>query len=295
MNSSFSRSNAVLQNNVDLTDRSTAALTCEEPVSRRSIMTDRIGPVTPLAEQRHFLDVAGRVDPAARVSNTTWTAHDLVAHLVAGAGELLRLLSRRGAGEPVGSTMSFAERELPFRALPYDTLLELAGGGMLQDALRPFAADPSNVLAFTGWDMTAAQILTHIRSELVIHRWDLAGTDDTAIGALSDPLLTVHAVTALSSFDTIGERVEARTGRTGITELDVRLRAEGQPDVRLRIDQSGTRTRLTLESPTDSAALVASPADRLLMLWGRHPNAAPQPTDGNETQELLALARWLRA
>ncbi|MFN3256429.1 MAG: maleylpyruvate isomerase N-terminal domain-containing protein [Ilumatobacter sp.] len=219
-----------------------------------------------------------------------WTAHDVLAHAVAGGGEIARLVGIHLAGDPVPSTISFEDREPAFRALPYDDLVTLVSAGGIFDLLAAMA-EKNGSLEFTGWEMNADTLALHVRSELAMHRWDIAGSDPTSIELLSQPDLTAHAIRAINHFDFINERAAARTRRAGVAPLDVRLRVKGEPDVIIRA--STESTELCLAEPDDSPALITDAAARLLMLWGRQPPAAHRSTTGIDNATLVSLQNWL--
>src|SRR2546428_12457442 len=58
------------------------------------------------------------VSPSARTACTEWTAHDVLAHLAAGAKERADLIEERLGGLPERATRPFAERQAPFLAMP---------------------------------------------------------------------------------------------------------------------------------------------------------------------------------
>jgi uncharacterized protein (TIGR03083 family) len=146
-----------------------------------------------------FLTALDRTAPDAPTRCADWTAHDLLAHIVAGTEEMLRLTELASAGEPSSATRAFEERERPWRAVP-DAELRLAFldvGARFLAALE--TASPDLLVAFTGWSMTADDLRRHGRSELAIHRWDLVGDDTTSAQLLSQPDLIEHSRTTLLS------------------------------------------------------------------------------------------------
>src|SRR5438874_1973944 len=60
--------------------------------------------------------------PDAPTACVGWAAHELVAHLAAGAAEMAALVEDVAAGRPSRPTQGFAEREAPFRALADEEL-----------------------------------------------------------------------------------------------------------------------------------------------------------------------------
>jgi hypothetical protein len=57
---------------------------------------------------------------------------------------------------------------------------------------------PDVTVPFTGWDMTAAEMVMHGRSELSLHRWDLIGSDQTSMQLLAQPELFAHGTKVLA-------------------------------------------------------------------------------------------------
>lgn len=186
----------------------------------------------PSAEFGAFMAALAGVGQEAPTACQGWTAHDLLAHLVAGTQEVTRLAGESLAGLPVSATRGLDQREQPLRALDDADLrrLLLSEGARLVTTLeRLRAADPARIVPFTGWSMTLDQLHTHLRSELALHRWDLVGDDDTSRELLAQPELLAHGVAVMRNMPTLAEA--------------------------------------SLPHPDHDARL--GPADRLLRLWGR--------------------------
>ena len=152
-----------------------------------------------------FLDALDRTAPDAPTRCPDWTAHGLLAHMVAGTEEMARLMERATAGGEVPPTRGFAEREAPWLAVP-DHELRAAFpvvGARFAAALGALPTDRR--VPFTGWTMSGTQLRTHARSELVLHRWDLVGDDDTGADLLAQPDLLAHGRLALASMPTLQE------------------------------------------------------------------------------------------
>lgn len=155
-----------------------------------------------------FVEALDGVDPSAATRCPGWTAHDLLAHVVAGGEEIRRIVTATLAGEPVGATRGFAGREAPFAAMSPDALRErltLGGLGLLSALDRLHAEDPTATVAFTGADLTATQLMTHVRSEVTLHRWDLVGDDPTGATLLAQPDLLAHGRWVLEHMPTLTE------------------------------------------------------------------------------------------
>ena len=217
------------------------------------------------------------VTPATRLTSCRgWTAHELVAHLAAGAAEEADLIEAHVAGTP-RLTRGFEERELPFRQMPdaelRDRLVEEAA--RLGAAMEVLSARGDDRVLFTGRPMTALEFAMHSRSECALHRWDLVGRDDVAWEMLAQPALTRHALTVLTSMSTLPEapanRLAALTGRP---QLDVVIRSEPEDDVVMTVGPD--TLRLTMR-PIDGTppGVELDAAARLLLLWGRREPSAP--------------------
>src|SRR5437588_596759 len=205
------------------------------------------------------------VPPSATTACEGWTAHDIAAHLAAGAKEVSDLVHERLEGRPERPTRGFEEREAPFRVLPHDQLLndlvehnkrKLAGYDVLKER-----DDPS--IAFTGTRLTVDELETHSRSEAAIHRWDLVGDDDTSTDLLSQPALASHAVKVLNAMPALHESARAlgeRLLEVGHQPVRVVLRSDGHPDVVL----TGGRLEMVDQGHAQGDAIVTSdPAQRL--------------------------------
>jgi uncharacterized protein (TIGR03083 family) len=226
-----------------------------------------------------------------------WTAHELVAHLAAGASEEADLIEAHVRGGAERPTRGFEERELPFRALPdlelRDRLVEEAA--RLSVALDQLSArPPDDSVLFTGRRMTAADFAMHSRSECALHRWDIAGRDDIGWAMLSQPELTTHALSVLTAMSTLPETPANRVVRElGIRDVRAVIRSAPHDDVVLTISDGV----FALESlPIDNGApsLDLDPAARLLLLWGRREPGARVDVlaEGDERAAIAALLGW---
>src|SRR4051812_43087649 len=124
------------------------------------------------AELRALLATLHHVKPDDPAQCEQWSAHDLVSHLAAGSREMAELLE----SPHTRPTRDFAEREEPYRRM---------GDGRLRRAfvvegLRLVSAIERRrtPVVFTGAELTVDQVVTHARSELILHRFDLTGGDD---------------------------------------------------------------------------------------------------------------------
>lgn len=126
-----------------------------------------------------------------------WRAHEIAAHLAAGAAEICHHLDPFLAGDPVPPTRGFEEREAPFRAMDDKDLrqrLDAEEERMRSLLAAVLEADPAAVIPWTSRQMPVAKFVPHMRSEFAIHCWDIAGNSRQL---LDQPELTVHAVQVL--------------------------------------------------------------------------------------------------
>jgi uncharacterized protein (TIGR03083 family) len=100
-------------------------------------------------------------EPSAPTACTGWTAHDIAAHLAAGAKEMADLIEEHLAGRPPRATQGYEARERPFRALDHDELL----ARMVEHSRRNVAATRAlserggaASVVFTGAELTAEQL-----------------------------------------------------------------------------------------------------------------------------------------
>ena len=213
--------------------------------------------------------------PRAPTACAGWTAHELVAHLAAGAAEMADLVE--GAER---ATRAFDEREAPYVALDDDELRSR----LVTEALRLQAAvqalGTEATVAFSGRRLTAAELSMHGRSEAALHRWDLAGDDDTSRELLAQPELTAHAVAVLNSMVNGSSEAVARRV-AGLDDVRLAFGSPGCPDVVLVVDDDGPR--LELDAPSASPAATADPDTRLLALWGRQSSVGAVRWHGDDS------------
>jgi uncharacterized protein (TIGR03083 family) len=219
-----------------------------------------------------------------------WTAHDLTAHLAAGAGEEAELIEAHLAGEAERATRAFAEREAPYRALPDAVLRDqlVQNSARLSTALHELERADGEPVLFTGRPMTAADFAMHSRSECAVHRWDLVGRDDIGWRMLAQPELTKHALTVLMSMSTLPEAPPNRIASARLfPPTRLVLRSEPQDDVVITV--SGGAVSMVLESPRAHLPDVElDPAARLLVLWGRREPSAPVTLHASGDERTLA-------
>lgn len=226
------------------------------------------------AEAAAFLDALDSIPPGTVSACEGWTAHEISAHLAAGAAEVSRHLEPFLHGEVVPATRSFAEREAPYRAMDDPALRRrLAAAEQRMRSLidEVLALDPDAVIAWTGRQMPVAKFAPHLASEFAIHRWDLAG--DLGDDLLARPGLLEHAIGVLGP---LLLRRGADRDPSPQRDFAVRLRSDGQPDVRVSVEAGDAVISLCDNQGDDEPWLECDPAARLLVVWGRRPDRRDQ-------------------
>lgn len=239
-----------------------------------------------LPEWPAFRDAVADRDPERGTACATWTVRDLVRHQIGSAVELGRVLSAHLDGETVPPTRTFEEREAPYLRTSFDECR-----GILQRAVEDLAGvvdrargEPGALIPWTGRQMRAAAFGEHMRSELILHRWDLTGDDDINTEHLGQRWVLEHAVE-----DVGAPLLKARAGRAGDERFSARIRSEGQPDVLLT---GGPAPSVELAPESGGGDLVTDPAARVLLLWGRQP---ADPSRLRSCSELYPRIRTLLA
>jgi uncharacterized protein (TIGR03083 family) len=223
-------------------------------------------------EMTALAETLERVPTDAPTACAGWVAHDVMAHLAAGAAEMADLIDGSLAGEPARATRDMRDREAPYVAMDDDALrtaLRSQSGRLIGAVMRLAEGGDDATVTFAGRASNAAALTLHGRSEAALHRWDLVGTDATSRELLAQPELTAHAVVVLNEMlDGSPECVARRARRAGVNDLHARLASPGEPDVVMVADEQGARLWLAEPDGADPSA-VTDPATRLLMLWGR--------------------------
>ncbi|NNN15585.1 MAG: maleylpyruvate isomerase family mycothiol-dependent enzyme [Acidimicrobiaceae bacterium] len=217
-------------------------------------------------EANALLETIDATLPAALSACSGWTAHEITAHLAAGSVEIALNLEAYGEGKSVPATRGFEERETPFRAMDEKGLrkeLPKSIARMANAIDAVLAAEPDAVVPWTGRQMAVATFITHMRSELAIHRWDLVGDDEKSLELLALPDLTNHAITVL------GRVLLSRGGASATTAFSASLRSPGDMDIVVKVDVDGAR--LTRSDEVSQPSITGDRAALLLFLWGRRP------------------------
>jgi hypothetical protein len=224
-------------------------------------------------ESRALMEALNRVDPASATACSEWTAHELVAHLAAGAKEIADLIEDTLAGRPARATQTFEQREAGFIAMDDQQLRQ----AMVEHSRRKVAATevlaargPQATFEFTGRPFTAEVLERHSRSEAAIHRWDLVGDDEVSEQLLAQQEFAGHAVEMLNTLPILDETPTARARRAGVSRLRIVLRTRGEPDIVLEATEHGARFETCESGRAGGDAVVTTDApNRLLTLWGR--------------------------
>lgn len=244
-------------------------------------------------EYEAFVEALERTPANSVTACAGWTAHDVLAHVVAGGGEVARLVDEHLTRKPVSDTRGFEEREKPFREIADDALRRsLIGPSFLEDLLTKAAAhDADATIPFTKMDFTFEQLAIHARSELALHRWDLVGHDSVGRALLAKPDLTVHSVRVLDGMSVLNEWITHRRERAGLDDCEpfkVCLRTADAPDVELLVISSSVSLRMST-TQGNGPCIESSAEDRLLMLWGRRPRSARSYLDPEDFRRCDSL------
>lgn len=244
------------------------------------------------SEAEAFLESMDSTPPNAVTACRGWTTHELVAHLASGADAFADQVEAHLDGRPVPEFGAWEVREPPYRAMDDRTLrrrLITAEQRMTDRFQAVLDADPAAVVPDVGWGLPIAELVTHMRQEFAIHRWDLVGDDDLGLAILGRTELVDHSVRLLG--DDLLKNGLPRDP-TPHEPFLVHLRCPGQPDLALQL-QSGNG-RLSFTPPDDVPNVIETdPAARLLILWGRRPQDARRvrsslsPTDLGRLQQVL--------
>jgi len=243
-------------------------------------------------EASALLTTLQQTPPSAPTACSAWQAHDIAAHLAAGAKEQADLIEHRLSGHGERQTRDFDEREAPFRAMDQDTLMSRLGDEIGRKA-RAYAAltqadDPS--IGFTGTRITKEKSETHSRSEAALHRWDITADDDVSQALLAQPPLAEHAVWVLNNMPVLNESARGLGARaTALTQtaVTVVLRAADEPDIVLHLNGNDSRLQIQPEATDANLVLTMAAHHRPLILWGRRPATLTPIIEGN--QELMGL------
>jgi hypothetical protein len=244
-------------------------------------------------EKEAFLEALAGLHAEALSACPGWTAHDVLAHVVAGGTEIVELVQARIDGQRVPATRGFEEREQPFRELPDPELRRiLENTEVLENTLRTaFDQHPQATIPFTEMDLTPIELLVHARSELAIHRWDLTGHDEVGTELMQDPGLTSHAVKVLDGMKVLNEWINHRAQRAGINnddDFEVVLRIPEGDDVMISYNNGHASLNMA-EGQGTGPCIESNSADRLLMLWGRRPRSARSYLDATDLRRCGAL------
>jgi Mycothiol maleylpyruvate isomerase N-terminal domain len=222
-------------------------------------------------EAEAFLSAVDATDPAAVSACEGWTTHEIAAHVAGIAVEVIRHLEPYLHGDPVPRTRSFEEREAPLQAMPHPDLL--ARLDREEERMRAVASDvldrePDAVIPWTGRQMAVAKFVPHLRNEHALHRWDIAGDDETSYALLGQDELVGHSVGELG-------RILLRAGRSHDPDPDrdftARLHSDGRRDLRVLVTR-GDATLAWADGPADEPTVDIDGAARHVFIWGRRPD-----------------------
>ena len=251
--------------------------------------------MTHIDEIAEFFTTLLATPPHRRTACRGWTAHELVAHVAAGAAEEADLIDAHLGGEP-RPTRTFEAREPPYRSLADDELRDclVREAGRLTVALDRLAQNVDDQVMFTGRAMSAADFAMHSRSECSLHRWDLVGRDEIGWAMLGQAALTEHALVVLTSMSTLPEAPANRLGAAcAWPEMRAVIRSAPHDDVVVTV--TGGTLAMSMQPIDETEADVElDAAARLLLLWGRREPSAPidMHASGGTAESLEALFGW---
>ncbi|HVW31657.1 MAG TPA: maleylpyruvate isomerase family mycothiol-dependent enzyme [Acidimicrobiia bacterium] len=216
-------------------------------------------------ETTALLDTLAAVGPRALTSCPGWSAHHIAAHIAGNHQEARRHVAAYADGRPLAETRSFEEREAPLLRMRFDALLRMIESeetGLLDALGAVLEEDGSAELRWTGRTVTVKGFPTHMRSEMALHRWDVAGDDETSWQLLSQPDLLAHAVDWVGRPLLLRGAAEARGPFTG------RVRSPDRDDLLIGVVRDRDPV-LEVTGPVGPAVVECDAAARLLLLWGR--------------------------
>ncbi len=227
-------------------------------------------------EAAEFIAAADKAAPEAVSACDGWTTHEVAAHVTGIAVEVIRHLDPYLQGDPVPRTRSFEEREAPLQAMGHPALLrrlddeEARMRAMVDTVL---GREPDAVIPWTGRHMAVAKFIPHLRNEHALHRWDIAGDDDTSAALLGSMDLVGHSVGELGRILlAAGRKRDPDPG----SDFHVRLRVAGQPDLRVLVEGGNATLAWAADGDGDSGAsepaVEMDAGARQLFIWGRRPD-----------------------
>jgi uncharacterized protein (TIGR03083 family) len=222
------------------------------------------------SEAEAFLASLDETPPDAVTACRGWTTHELIAHLASGADAFADQVEAHLDGRPVPEFGAWDVREPPYRAIDDRQLrrrLVVAEQRMTERFAVLLERDQDAVVPEVGWGLPIAELVTHMRQEFAIHRWDLIGDDDLGLEILGRPQLVDHSVRLLG--DSLLKNGLPRDPKPH-EPFVVHFRCAGDQDLTLRVAEGdGT---LSFTPPDDDRNVIETdPAARLLILWGRRP------------------------
>lgn len=245
-----------------------------------------------VSEADAFLETLDDTPPDAVTACRGWTTHELIAHLASGADAFAAQVEAHLDGRPVPEFGAWDVREPPYRAMDDRALrrrLVTAERRMSELFRTMLDADPAAAVPEVGWGLPVAELVTHMRQEFAIHRWDIAGEDDLGTTILGRHELIDHSVRLLG--DSLLRNGLTRDPRPA-EALRVRLRCADQPDLLLHVESG--QGSLAFTAPDDAPNVIEmDAAARLLVLWGRQPQGPHRlrstlsPSDLGRLQQVL--------
>jgi hypothetical protein len=219
-----------------------------------------------------FLVTVDQSAPEAVSACDGWTTHEVAAHVTGIAIEVIRHLEPYLQGDPVPKTRSFEEREAPLRTTDHLVLLrrldtdETRMRRLVDDVLD---REPNAVIPWTGRHMAVATFIPHLRNEHALHRWDVAGDDETSAQLLGAMDLVDHSVGELGRILLVAG---LHHDPNPDAEFHVRLRSPRQPDLRVVVEDGNAALMWADDQSADEPDVDIDAGARHLLVWGRRPD-----------------------
>jgi hypothetical protein len=223
-------------------------------------------------EATAFVDTIADTPPDAVSACAGWTTHEIAAHVAGIHAEVIRHLEPFAENDPVPQTRSFEKREAPLRALGHAELLDVLDTE--ERRMRQLVDDivsqqPEAKIPWTGRHMAVVKFIPHLRNEHALHRWDIAGDDDTSLEVLGEIGLVKHSVSELGRVLLAAGRAHDSDPESG---LRVRLRSAPQPDLAVVVESGEATLTWAQDGERVEPTLDLDPGARHLFIWGRRPD-----------------------
>lgn len=222
-------------------------------------------------ETEAFLDALRMLPPNEPTACPGWTVHHIAAHVAGSFDEATLHVEAYAADQPVPVSRALEEREPPYRSMSPAELLrrtEEADDRMRRSISALLKREPDAILPWARRAMPVKALLSHLRNECAIHRWDMLGHDEVSQDLLSQDDLLHHSVRAVGR--PLGMRGLQQGGLKGRQTFRARISAPGHPDLLIQV-AADEPVFSTAPEGSGEPLMRGDAAARLLVLWGRRP------------------------